>query len=138
MVQSLFVDRFKMRVRRELRESQAYLLIIAKNGPKLQTGGGIKLNGGVQIGPSGKPQWADGWTMSELASYLSNYTDRLVLDRTGLQGRYGVTLDFSLRDGDDRVSIFTAVQEQLGLKLEVGKALVETLVIDHIERPDEN
>jgi uncharacterized protein (TIGR03435 family) len=76
--------------------------------------------------------------MSELASYLSNYTDRLVLDRTGLQGRYGVTLDFSLRDGDDRVSIFTAVQEQLGLKLEVGKALVETLVIDHIERPDEN
>jgi uncharacterized protein (TIGR03435 family) len=47
-------------------------------------------------------------------------------------------LDFSIRDGDDRVSVFTAVQEQLGLKLEPGKALVPMLVIDHIEKPSEN
>jgi uncharacterized protein (TIGR03435 family) len=138
MVQSLFVDRFKLRAHRESRTSRVYLLTIAKNGPKLRHGGGVKLNGGVQVNASGKPESPDGLTMAALAAILSIYTDRPVLDRTGLQGSYGITLDFSRGEGDDRVSIFTAVQEQLGLKLENGQAPVEMLIIDHIERADEN
>jgi uncharacterized protein (TIGR03435 family) len=86
---------------------------------------------------AGKPQWPDGLTMPALASILSNFTDRPVLDRTELQGSYGITLDFA-REGDDRASIFTAVQEQLGLKLEVGRAPVEMLIIDRIEKPMAN
>ena len=136
MVQSLFADRFKLKTHLESRESRVYLLTIAKNGPKVRQGGGVKLNGSVQM-IAGKPQWPDGLTMAALASVLSNYTDRPVLDRTGLQGSYGITLDFS-REGDDRASIFTAVQEQLGLKLETGRAPVEMLIIDRIERADEN
>lgn len=77
-------------------------------------------------------------TMPELARILSNYTDRPVIDQTGLQGRYGMTLDFSLRDGDDRPIVYTAVQEQLGMKLEPGRAPIEMLIIDHIEKPTPN
>jgi uncharacterized protein (TIGR03435 family) len=76
--------------------------------------------------------------MPILARILSGYTDRPVVDRTGLEGSYGVTLDFALADRDDRPSIFTAVQEQLGLKLESGRAPIEMLVIDRIERPGTN
>jgi uncharacterized protein (TIGR03435 family) len=75
--------------------------------------------------------------MAELASLLSDYTDRPVIDRTGLRGRYGVKLDFS-RDGDDRPIVYTAVQEQLGLKLETGRAPIDMLIIDHIEKPTPN
>ena len=138
MLQSLFVDRFKLAAHRETKEKSVYLLVIGKNGTKLRDGGGVKLNGGVQIGASGKPDWADGWSMSTLASYLSDVTDRPVVDRTGLPGTYGITLDVSRTDSDDRPSIFTAVQEQLGLKLEPGRAPVEIFVIDHIERPNAN
>ncbi len=138
MVQSLLADRFKMKTHRESRKSRVYLLTIAKNGPKLRRGGQVRLNGGVQLNAAGKPDWPDGLTLSELASILSNYTDTLVLDRTRLEGRYGIVLDFSIRNGDDRVSIFTAVQEQLGLKLEAGTAPIDMLIIDHIERPNEN
>jgi len=138
MVQSLFKERFKLRVHREAKESSVYILSVAKNGTKFRVGGPVKLNGGVQVDPSGKPDWPDGLTMGALATILSNYTDRPVVDRTGLSEKYGITLDFSLRDGDERPSIFTAVQEQLGLKLEAGRSPIEMLIIDHIEKPEEN
>jgi uncharacterized protein (TIGR03435 family) len=138
MVQSLFADRFKLVTHWEMRESAVYLLSIGKNGTKLREGGGVKLNGSVQIGASGKLDWPNGLPMPILARILSGYTDRPVVDRTNLPGTYGITLDFSLSDGDDRPSIFTAVQEQLGLKLEAGKAPIDMLVIDHIEKPSPN
>jgi uncharacterized protein (TIGR03435 family) len=138
MVQSLFADRFKLVTHWEMKESPVYLLSIGKNGTKLREGGGVKLNGSVQIGASGKPDWPNGLPMPTLARILSGYTDRPVLDRTGLAGTYGIKLEFSLADGDDRPSIFTAVQEQLGLKLDAGRAPIEMLVIDHIEKPNAN
>jgi uncharacterized protein (TIGR03435 family) len=138
MVQSLFAERFKLKTHREPRESQVYFLTILKNGSKLREGGEVRVNGGVQVVGSGKPRWPDGMTMPDFARILSDSTDRPVVDRTGLQKKYGVRLDFSTRDGDDRVSIFTAVQEQLGLKLEAGRAPVEMLIIDHIEKPTAN
>jgi uncharacterized protein (TIGR03435 family) len=70
--------------------------------------------------------------MTDIAQGLTRYADRRVLDRTGLEGRY----DFELQWSD--VSIFTALQEQLGLKLEPTKGPVDVVVIDHVERPTEN
>jgi uncharacterized protein (TIGR03435 family) len=138
MVQSLFADRFKLAAHLEMKESSVYLLTIGKNGVKLREGGGVKFGGSTEVDASGKLAYAEGWTMTQLASRLVDFTGRPVVDRTGLAGKYGITLDFSRADGDDRPSIFTAVQEQLGLKLEAAKAPVEMLIIDHIEKPGGN
>src|SRR5262245_30960114 len=84
---------------------------------------------------------AGGITMDVLARNLGPRAGRVVLDRTGLSGRYDLTLRFSLDQGQpnsDVPSIFTALQEQLGLKLEPGRAALDTLVVDRIERPREN
>jgi uncharacterized protein (TIGR03435 family) len=61
-----------------------------------------------------------------------------VIDNTGLTGIYSFDLTFSMKEGDDRPSIFTAVQEQLGLKLESVKAPLDVLVVDHIEKASAN
>ena len=90
--------------------------------------------------------------MSSLAQMLSSRTGKPVVDRTGLAGNFDVELQFSVESAGalradpsgqapapgDAPSIFTAVQEQLGLKLEPGKAPVDRVVVDHIERPDPN
>jgi uncharacterized protein (TIGR03435 family) len=75
---------------------------------------------------------------------LSNRLDRPVLDNTGLTGLFDARLEFdreTVNPGSPdaaRLSIFTAVQEQLGLRLESAKGPVEVLVIDHVEKPSEN
>jgi uncharacterized protein (TIGR03435 family) len=82
-------------------------------------------------------------SMSQLATTLSGPMSRLVLDRTGLSGVFDFTLDF-VPDGSpidasqNLPSLQTALQEQLGLKLEPARGPVEVLVIDHVERPTEN
>jgi uncharacterized protein (TIGR03435 family) len=91
-----------------------------------------------------------GMPMSALAQMLSNQTGRQVVDRTGITGNVDVDLHWSLQSTalranpdatlpvplDDAPSVFTAIQEQLGLKFENGKAVVDRLIIDHIERPE--
>jgi uncharacterized protein (TIGR03435 family) len=104
----------------------------------MHEGGQVRINRSVQVDSTGKADWPDGWTAPQLATHLSDFVDRPVVDRTGLEGKYGVELEFSRRDGDDLPSIFTAVQDQLGLRLETGKAPIEMLVIDHIEKASEN
>jgi uncharacterized protein (TIGR03435 family) len=84
-----------------------------------------------------------GITMSLLAGVLSQLpdVDRLVLDRTGLAGGFDVNLEYQpLRDasGDAGPSLFTALQEQLGLKLESTRGPIEVLVVDHVEPPTPN
>jgi uncharacterized protein (TIGR03435 family) len=88
-----------------------------------------------------------GMTMERFAGSIQGLTGRVLVDKTGLQGDYEFTLTYSgtrpgAADasalGDDRPSIFTALQEQLGLKLEPTRTQVEYLVIDHIERPTAN
>ncbi len=146
-IQSLLADRFQLRVHRETREQQVYSLVVAKNGPKFKDS---KFN--ESDAAKGR---LPGLTMHSyeliatsvdihlLAEELSRRLSRNVIDQTGLNGEY----DFTLRwvpdnaDGDatpDGPSIFAAVQEQLGLKLESGKAPVDAIVIDHIERPSAN
>lgn len=136
MVQSLFTDRFKLSMHKEQKEASVYLLTIGKNGAKLHWGGGVKLNGSIEVNATGKREWPDGWTMSRLSSYLSDFAGRPVLDQTGLTGEFGIELDFSRNETDNKPTIFSAVQDQLGLKLSSGKAPIEMLVIDHIEKPN--
>ena len=81
---------------------------------------------------------AGGVTLAEFASTISPRVDRPVIDRTGLNGFYDVDLTWApttIAPDDTRPSIFTAVQEQLGLKLEASKGPIEVLVIDSVERP---
>ena len=73
--------------------------------------------------------------MNNMLSVLSNAVERVVVDRTGLQGSYHIDIDWAAEPGSGKLSIFTAVQEQLGLKLESTKAPVDVFVIDHVERP---
>jgi uncharacterized protein (TIGR03435 family) len=77
--------------------------------------------------------------MAQLADMLTFQLDRIVVDKTGLHKTFDILLTWSPdQDDTEGASIFTAVQEQLGLKLEASKAPVDVLLIDHIEKPSEN
>jgi uncharacterized protein (TIGR03435 family) len=85
---------------------------------------------------------ATGMHVQSLAPFLLREVGRSVVDKTGLKGTYDFTLQFtpqqSTATDSTAPSIFTAIQEQLGLKLESQKAPMEVIVIDHIEKPSEN
>lgn len=153
LIQHLLADRFKLVVHLETKEFPVYALVVAKGGAKLmqsktpEKGPGLYSNNGNLT--------AKGVTMEKLAQYLTQVSarelGRFVVDKTGLEGKYDLTLKWSpdnrsaaMTDPSNESaaplgpSIFTALQEQLGLKLESTKAPVQTLVIDHIEQPSEN
>jgi uncharacterized protein (TIGR03435 family) len=142
MLQSLLAERFKLALHRETKELPVYALTVAKGGPKFKpsdTASGITSN-------SNRTQWhvtAKG-SMASFAEFLTGEAGRPVLDKTGLPGSYELTLDWApdtAPAANDAAlpSLFTALQEQLGLKLESTKAPVETLVVDHADRtPTEN
>jgi uncharacterized protein (TIGR03435 family) len=84
-------------------------------------------------------------TMDNMVDAIRNYADRPVVDKTGLTGTYDyrieATLNFRLHDGTDDpndITIFSAVQDQLGLRLEAQRAMVEILVVDRMEKPSAN
>ena len=79
-------------------------------------------------------------TMTRLADYLSNQAGRPVIDDTGMKGEYDFRVEWAPdeKPGSSRPSIFAALQEQLGLKLEAERGPVEVVVIDHVERPTED
>jgi len=138
MMQTLLAERFKLALHRENRELPAYFIVVAKNGLKLQQAdpdarGGVTSRGGS----SGVKVTSEKIAMAGLANRLSLDLGRPVFDKTGLAGFFRITLEWA-REGDGP-SIFTAMQEQLGLKLDAAKASIETLVIDHAQRiPTEN
>lgn len=133
MTQRLLEDRFKLALHRETRDTAVYALTIGKGGAKLRED-----DQGVRM--QGRKVSAKGWQPWMLASTLSGLAGigRPVVDRTRLSGSYSLDLEFSTHPGDDRPDIFTAVQQQLGLKLEPARAPVEFVVIDHLERPSGN
>jgi uncharacterized protein (TIGR03435 family) len=144
MLQTLLANRFQLRVHRETREVASYALVVAKNGHKLKEstadapGKSFVRGNGVSLHME-----ATRGTMEGLASQLSHTAGRPVVDRTGLTGYYAFTFDWTPANGapesdSDTPSMFTAIQEQLGLKLEPTKAPREILVIDHAEKPSEN
>jgi len=183
MLQALLEDRFKVKVHRESREVPAYALTVAKNGPKLQPfqeGSCMVLDFSRPLAPpapgiplcalagrKGKASSIDwnvkGGTLDDFALALGGDLDRIVINKTGLAGKYDFHLEFAVdettaglnalragsaaepafpqptaSDPPGGPSIFTAIQEQLGLKLESAKGPREFVVIDRVEKPSEN
>lgn len=163
MLQSLLADRFNLKVHREQRELPAYALTVAKGGPKpnlkkaagemVQTKDGSfrKDNTLLFLGHGPKDPnlhvtlTVKNRPMREFVTYLSHMMNRPVLDRTGLAGEFDFGIDYEMDPdappGNPAMvgpSMFTAFQDQLGLKLESTRAPVEVLMIDHAERPSKN
>jgi uncharacterized protein (TIGR03435 family) len=145
MLQTLLADRFQLKVHRESREGNIYALVVGKGGPKLKPPTSelshISL---YRITPPDKPgiNYAlDGKksTMTQFAEHLTDEVSRPVLDRTGIQGEFDFRVDYSISDDPETgPPIFVALQEQLGLKLEATKGRIETLVVDHADKPSRN
>ncbi len=163
MLQALLIDRLKLTIHHETKELPVYSLVIAKNGPKLQETKRNPAAPDVPVGRGGASVTTDTGNgpitltvlhcpSADLASVFVPYVGRTVVDKTGLTSVYDFTLQF-ISDDNKAVptpgagpaapnptapSIFNAVEEQLGLKLESGKGPVEVIVIDHVERPSGN
>ena len=156
MMQDTLADRFQLKVHHESREQQMYLLEVAKNGAKVKEANpddkyldGVKRPDGTPRGSSMNVDHgvvtAQGETMRQLAAELSLRLHRSVADKTRLTGKFDFSFEYpkDLVGGLDTAdsagpSIFTILQEQLGLKLEAAKGPVDTIVIDHIAIPTEN
>ncbi|HJZ99836.1 MAG TPA: TIGR03435 family protein [Candidatus Solibacter sp.] len=126
---------------RDTKEFSVYALVVAKNGPKLIEATG---DGGTKLSMGGRRIAAQHATLAQFANFLAMRTDRPVVDRTGISGAFDITLAWTPDTAppgaaNPNPSIFTAVQEQLGLKLEAAKAPIEILVVDRAEKiPAEN
>jgi uncharacterized protein (TIGR03435 family) len=153
MIQKLLTDRLQMKFHREKRELSAYVLSVGKGGHKLTAGDPNGLPGLFfrQLGVL----TVNNATMEDFCGLLQSAVfDRPVVDQTGLQGRWGFLLKWTPDESqfsgmgikvpppsdaaDAPPPIFTALQEQIGLKLESTKAPVPTLVLDHLEKPSAN
>ena len=156
MLKTLMADRFQLQFHRESRMAPGYALVVAKGGSKLKDAG-TEGRGGLGMGRgmvNGRSQPVAG-----LAEALSRTLGRPVVDQTELKGKYDFRMTWTPSDtepvmqkpgtmppeaGDARAadnigpSVFAAIQEQLGLKLEARRVPVEVLVIDRAERPSEN
>lgn len=147
MMQAFLADRFQLQTHLETQEVAVYALVVDKGGPKFQAAA-ADATGGYSVttaGNKGLHMEAKRTTMEQLARQLSGTAGRLVVDRTGLNGPYAFTLDWLPPDRTpaadanvDVVDMFTAVREQLGLKLEPVKAQMEKLIVDRVERPSGN
>jgi uncharacterized protein (TIGR03435 family) len=138
---ALLQDRFKLAMRREMREQTVYVLTIAKNGPKLQPAKNPKGRGDSNTNMNNGRGHAvfTSAAMDQFVEQLARRTGRPVLDKTGLTGQYDFTLDWtSDANSVDVPTIFTALQEQLGLRLDAEKAPVPVWIVEHAERPSEN
>ena len=138
MLQALLAERFKLAMHRETREMPGYWLTVVKTGAKMQqaenSSGMSRGNDRVRHHMNGKV------TMDSFADSLTQQLGRPVVDKTGLKGAFEVALEW-VSDGTEASgpSLFTALQEQMGLRLEAHKGPREILVIDHVERtPTEN
>ena len=137
MLQALLIERFQLKFHRENVDRPGYALVVGKNGPrnlKPATGQDVKTSYGEQLKPApGQPinLTARKFTMARLAMELT-FTGTPVVDKTGLDGEYDFTLSWDENQGP---VLTTAVQEQLGLKLEPQKVPVSMFVIDSAQKP---
>ena len=144
MLQTLLADRFKLALHREAKPIEAYVLEVTKNGPKLKKGDG----GGAKTSNGRGDIVATNATMDRFAEILSRQMDLPVVNQTGLDGVFNLRLQWtpeSARPGQlskdvviEGPSIFTAIQEQLGLRLHTEKVPIEVLMVDHAEKPTDN
>lgn len=144
LLQSLLEDRFKLRLHHETRELPIYGLVLARKdgalGPQFRRSSVncAELDGcRIQILPGHLT--GGRITLETLTTLLAGTVERFVVDRTGLDGTFDVDLGWSPdQASSDKPSIFSAVQEQLGLKFESTKGAVDVVVIDNVERPTED
>jgi uncharacterized protein (TIGR03435 family) len=155
MLQAMLEDRLKLVVHRSIREAPVYLLLVGKNGPKFKEANPAELHPGARPMPGGgtlsREQKDDrmtvhyfGISIAQLARWLIGDAGRPVEDKTGLAGKYDVTIERPIPEGSGTPEVRPVemsaeeIANQLGLKLEPAKGQVETLVIDHVERPSPN
>jgi len=144
MTISLLADRFHLKVHVEQKSLPVYELVVARGGPKIKLSTTATKDGSVHLNwtDADRVLTATSASMADLAGILSDSVHREVIDKTALEGRAPLTLKWTSDEAADQgqpvLSIFTALEEQLGLKLVSSKGPVETLVIDHIEMPSEN
>ena len=157
MMAALLEDRFHVKVHVEVKELPVYDLVVTKDGPKFKESspepaveadapkkpsnrGNMNVSG--RNGAMELTSWAN--PMTSFVGSLSNLVDRTVIDKTGLKGEYDFHLQWTSDSAPQPVAddaapvLFTAMQEQLGLKLVPSKGPVNTLVVDHVEQPTEN
>ena len=144
MMISLLRDRFHLKAHLQSKTLPVYELVVGKGGLKLQLSQAERTDSSWSINGENTQKVLTGRSasMADLAGMLSGEVHRKVIDKTGLPGAADITLkwtDDGAADADGPVlSIYTAVEEQLGLKLQPSKGPVDTLVIDHVEMPTEN
>lgn len=182
MLASLLAQRFHLRFHFDDRTVEGYALVVGKNGPKLDPSVEEpqvevpKMSGPPVVGKDGYPELPPGrfstsamlpngrmrarqhnYTMSQFATFLTNETGRPVTDATGLEGKYDITLKWTIAalrpqsqespssalpadpEVDSGPTVFEAVQQQLGLKLDAKRIAIRVLVIDSVDRtPSEN
>jgi uncharacterized protein (TIGR03435 family) len=147
MVRSLLADRFQLKMLRETAMLPVYDLVVAKNGSKLRPSAAdsqpsLQNKNGVAAGDRNYDMRLEyiHQPVSVLVGLLSSFVgDRVVLDKTSLTGTYDFTLEFSMDPADRSGSgMVTAVQEQLGLRLEQAQEPMEMLVIESVQSPSEN
>ena len=146
MLQKLLATRFGLEMHHEKRELSVYALTVAKGGPKLEKSksdpGALSDSSGHGIGAQQYMKFTND-SMSDFAQVMQLMVDKPVIDQTNLSDRYDFALLWTpdvirATDPNTAPGLFTAVQEQLGLKLEPTRAPADVLVIDHVERPSEN
>jgi uncharacterized protein (TIGR03435 family) len=164
MLQALLEGRFKLKLHRESRVVPAYALTVAKGGPKLQP---LKEGSCTSPDPENPPSpppgedfpvicgtisgrrngpnqtmTVHGMSLDEFSKFGMGLFGRPVINKTGIAGKFDLHLEFepnnAAADEPSGPSIFTALQEQLGLKLVPTKGPFDVLVIDHVERPSDN
>jgi uncharacterized protein (TIGR03435 family) len=146
MVRALLAERFSLAAHEETRQMAVYDLVVAKGGPKFgsSTRNGTTIDTGrARLHVAGSDD-----TLGLLARALARPLERVVVNKTGLTGRYDLTLSWTPDDATPLLNgapdpnappgLFTAIEEQLGLKLQPDKGAVPVLVIDRVEKPTEN
>ncbi len=155
IVRKLLADRFALKFHEDTKELSVYVLSVAKTGSRLTKSGSDPNSPPGMGGPPGRMMVRNG-SMEEFAQVMQGVLDRPVLDRTGLKDRYDLTLrwtpdesqyggrippqstDSSAANSDPLPPLFTAIQEQIGLKLDAMKAPTKVMVIDSMEKPSAN
>lgn len=144
LLQALLRDRFKLKVHREQRQAPVYVMTVMKSGHKLRPADPSQCkNPSGTCGFNGRPTGVDGRSVStaQLAVRLSRSIGMMVIDKTGLNGLFDIDLEWRVEDqfvgrgASASPTIFPAIQDQLGLRLDSGRDAVDVLVVDSAEQP---
>jgi uncharacterized protein (TIGR03435 family) len=146
-LRNVLADRFSMRAQLETKDKPGYALMLAKGGHKLQPPSVDEHHSGTtsNSSPTRSSISGQGVRLDSLTELLSSSLGRAVVDETGISGLHDFKIEWTPDESatavsgqESKGSVFTAIQEQLGLKLESKKVPTRMIVIEHIERPSEN